>query len=156
MSLEGGAKAGINIVRSLIPPVDGDPLHRFRYDLAVSLSLVIGGLFVAFHVLWVCGLLTVVGISPPFASIGMANGMQAQVNAQQSILVSIETGQINDKIRAAKKQVCISIQAKNQAALIAWAQELENQKQKYRDVTHREPYVMGCDELLIDGAPSSP
>jgi len=145
------AKGGLAIVRRIIPPLDGDPWERFKYDLMMSLLVFGGGVIMIFHVMWVCGWLAFMGLISPYASAQTADNMQAQVNAQQLILVSIEAGQISDKIRDAKRQVCLAIQAKNQTALDAWARELENQKQQFRDKIHIEPNVMGCDELLIGG-----
>lgn len=145
------AKGGLAIVRRIIPPLDGDPWERFKYDLMMSAIVFAGGITMMFHVMWVCGWLAFIGLVSPYASAATAENMQAQVNAQQIILISIQAGQINDKIRAAKTQVCLAIQAKNQTALDAWARELENQKQQYRDKIQHEPSVMGCDELLIGG-----
>lgn len=144
VAAEDIAKGGISIVKRLIPPIDGDPWHRFRYDATVSLALIGGGILGGFHVLWVCGLLSFVGLPQPYAS-------ASEVQQYGSVIVSIQAGQLQDKIREAKRQVCIAIQAKNQGALEAWARELEGLKQSYRDNIHREPQVMGCDELLIGG-----
>lgn len=97
-----------------------------------------------FHVLWVCGLLTFIGIDAPFARAG-------EVHDYENRLVVVQRNQLDGQIRDAKTKVCLAISAKNQAALEAWARELEALKGAYRAQIGQEPYVMGCDELLIGG-----
>ena len=145
MSLQDGAKGAVHIIQRLIPPTDGDPWSRFRYDLAVSLSIVIGGAFVAFHVLWICGLLVWLGIDAPFAR-------AAEFDDYKARIVSLQRSQLESEIRSDKKQFCLATQAKNQAALEAWARELESAINRYQGVMGQYPRVMGCDELLIGGA----
>ncbi len=142
MGIDDVAKGGLGIAKRLIPPIDGDPWARFRYDLAVSITLGIGAIFVAFHVLWVCGFLTFMSLAPPFARADEMHDTQYRV-------VRVQASELDARIQDAKLKVCLAIQAKNQQALDAWARNLEGLKQNYRDAIGHEPNVMGCDELLI-------
>ncbi len=144
-------KAGFRILGFLIPPINGDSAKRFRYDATVSLTLFLGGAFVAFNTLWLYGALGFIGLTVPFATAADVRQARDQANLQQMVLGSIRVDQINDKIRDANTRVCLAIRASDQSALDAWARELETQKQRYRDAMGREPSVWGCDELLVGG-----
>lgn len=147
MGVDDVASGGAKIVKALIPPVDNP--KRWRYDLTVSAVILFGGLLVTLHILWICGWLTFLSITPPFAR---ADDMKdAQIR-----LMSVQRDGMDARLRDAKTKVCLAIQAKNQTALDAWARILEGLKQQYRDQINREPYVMGCDELLIGGPPTQP
>jgi len=142
MGLNEVASGGWEIAKRLIPPVDGDKWARFRYDLTISICVFIGGAALIFHIAWICGWLAFMGLTPPFA-------YAEEVRNGQHILMDVQRSELDVRIQNAKKQVCLSIAAKNQSALDAWARNLESLKQQYRDQLGHEPNVMGCEELII-------
>lgn len=146
MGIDDVTDTGSKIVKALIPPIGGDPVRRFKYDATISIAIFFGGLLVTIHILWICGWLTFLSISPPFARADEMSDTRFRV-------VGLQASRLDSDMREAKTKVCLAILAKNQVALDAWARILEGLKDNFRRQIGREPYVLGCEELVI-GPPS--
>lgn len=148
MGIDDVASGGAKIAQLLIPPTDGDPKKRLKYDLTVSALLFFGGALMTVHVLWICGWLTILGFAEPYAYAGDVNNLQMRV-------VSLQASRLDNDLRDAKTKICLAVQQRNQTVLDAWGRILEQVKQQYRDQLGREPHVLDCSELLING-PTNP
>jgi len=146
MGVEDVASGGAKIARMLIPPIDSDPVKRFKYDATISVAIFFGGLLVTVHILWICGWLAFLSITPPFARADEMTDTKYRV-------VGLQASNYDKDMREAKTKICLAILAKNQVALDAWARILEGLKENFRKQIGREPSVLGCDELVI-GPPS--
>ena len=96
------------------------------------------------HVLLACGFLAWMGLFPGFARAD-------NVLEYENRMISIQAGQLDDKIQEARKNMCIAIATKNVPAFQAWTRELDAMVDKYRHDIKAEPRVKNCDELLIGG-----
>ncbi len=125
----------------LVPPMTATDEHIFRYRLAVSASITLGGIVVAGHIAWACGFLSFIGIQ------GFA--LASDVQSQSARLAMMQKTQLTRDIRDIKKEQCVAMQQKNQIALTAVTANLEALKAEYRNAVGPDPSVPRCDELLI-------
>jgi hypothetical protein len=93
--------------------------------------------FVSFHILWVCGWLTVFGLAPPFASAVESSQIIQDIKDER-----IE--RLDRDILTIRTSQCQATDPKAKAQYTERLQELIN---KYWQVAQRAPRVPGCDEV---------
>lgn len=95
------------------------------------------------HTAIACGYLSSFGLS------GFA--MASDVTAQQSQLTSIQATQVQNSIDRDRTQICQAQAQKNQSALYAWSQTLQEDISTYWQIPQikRQPQMRPCEELII-------
>ena len=96
------------------------------------------------HVAIACGYLASFGIS----GFTLASDFQSAQAQLTSIQISQDQRDVNDAVR----NVCMAEQAKNQAALTAWSNTLQQARDKFFQDAKRLPDIKTCEEIIIIGS----
>ncbi len=126
--------------KSLVPP-EFNPGRRLKYDLAVSISLGVIAMGFGLHIAIACGYLASYGVS----GFALASDFQSQQIQLTNIQISQDQRDVNDSVR----NVCLAEAAKNQAALTAWSNTLQQERYRYFQDAKRLPDMKTCDEIVI-------
>lgn len=100
-------------------------------------------LFVTFHILWVCGWLTITGLAPPFAAAAdYAKAVEIKEIANQ--IKEDRRERLEHDILTTKTSYC---KATNEDAKRQYAERVQELIDKYYQIDHNNPRVPNCDEV---------
>lgn len=148
-------RTGVEVVKGLIPPSEGDErVYRWRVFIAVFVG--VNTMANIGHILWACGWLTFVGLhgfvlQDVYAQdLVQADKKRADTTAKVEVVQKVV---IANALRDTMKNRCTASAQNNQAALDSANKELELYEQQYYDVFKR-PYVeQSCSVVLIAKIP---
>jgi hypothetical protein len=101
-------------------------------------------LFVTFHILWVCGWLSILGLAPPFAVAADAAKQAADFKEITVQLKEDRLERLEHDILTIKTSYC---KATNEDAKRQYAQRVQELIDRYYKIDHNNPRVPNCDEV---------
>lgn len=155
MDAISAGRAGVELVKNLIPPHEGDErVYRWRVFVAVFSG--VNALATIGHIMWACGWLSFVGLNGFVLKDAYAEDIRLVDQRRNEIDRKVDIVQkvtITSAIRETMKNRCVAKAQNNQAALDSANKELELYEQQYYDVFHR-PYIeQDCSVVLIAKIP---
>lgn len=112
------------------------------------LLLIIGGALV-FHILWVCGWLSFLGVKPPFATVGELVAYQQEQASRSGKMERLLIENLADSkakdIRDVVRRLCLAKTSEEKERL---NKELDELQKKYKELTGSKYEEPACDRLI--------